>query len=274
MGKGLVGCGLVLLMLGGLVVGGFYFLHHKQTQLTQVAVQMRDQEAQYALLEQHYPFVPPGTGQPVQLTESRLATYLQVRSVVLPVYTHYVEHNSDLSEHARNSGKVGRLADELEDTNVFSERVTQLQATYLRELDQAHMSPKEFLALTRTVYGTMLSAAVSQERKAMEIQVRQLTEAAKNTSPELSRQLTQQRNTIQTMLGSMPDPGNAQVFASNAVILGKTRESVTRLTNAAFDAFLGQADTQFARAHAPGPVSAQDLGQPADAPIAPPPTAP
>ncbi|MBS2028278.1 MAG: hypothetical protein JST54_10265 [Deltaproteobacteria bacterium] len=273
MSKVLVGCGLVMLVLGALVFGGFYFLHHKQTELTQVAVQMRDQESQYALLEQKYPFIPPGPGEPVQLSESRLATYLQVRSVVLPVYTRYVEHNTDLSVRARSSGKVGRLADELEDTDVFTEKVTQLQATYLRELDQARMSPKEFLAITRTVYGTMLTAAVSQERKAMEMQIRQLGDAARNASPEMARQLNQQQATIKTMLAGMPDPGNAQVFAANTVILGRSRESVTRLTNGAFDAFLAQADASFARVHGGPAPTAQDLGQPADGQLAPPPTA-
>lgn len=142
-----VGCGgLLLLVIIGLVAGS-YWLKNKFGGLAKSAEQMKAQKAQLSALEEKYPFAPPADGTLV-LEEPRLQDYLAIREDVLAAFQKFEAHTDELKQRKDKQS----LSEGMAAAQTLTLLGLDVEQRYINGLDQHHMSPDEFQALSNVLF--------------------------------------------------------------------------------------------------------------------------
>lgn len=146
-----IGCGTLVLAGVALAIVGGFWAKKNLGNVAAMGEEMKAQEAQFQKLEQEYPFTPPTADRPVTLTEDRLRAYLAVRDRALPLHRDFEAKAEAL--RAKNQGQEKPdLSATLEAANLIAGLMSSVRKAYLEGLGEQHMSPREFGAITTSLY--------------------------------------------------------------------------------------------------------------------------
>jgi hypothetical protein len=141
-----IGCGTLVLIAVIAVGGGIYWMKHKFAGLAEIGAKVKAQKAQLAALEEKYPFTPPADGT-LTLAEPRLQDYLAIRTDANTAFQKFEAQADALKEKKKASVTEGVQA-----VQTLMALGLDVEHRYIQGLDQHHMSPSEFQALSDVAY--------------------------------------------------------------------------------------------------------------------------
>lgn len=250
-----IGCG-VLVLLGIIAMGAAGYWFKKNLGGAMEAGQQASAQAQdLKALNQQYAFTAPPEGEVLALQESRLNDYFAVRDMALPVFKEFEAQGQELSKKTQN-GEKPSVSDVMQATNLATQFVVKVRASYIDGLKQHKMSPREFTSITGAIYNSHLANAVGASKKAM-AEVRESAKKsladveaklqADNLSEEDRSALEAQRDAFQAQVDSADDQASdgievseksQAVAAANVKLLEKYKDRVEKGDNAGFDALI------------------------------------
>ena len=256
-----VGCGVLLLLVAGVVVAGGLWAKKKFDDTTAGLSQLSEQSEELAALENDFPFDAPGEDELLQLDEKRLAAYFAIREEALPVFKGFEEKSKAFEEkHGKNDPDSPNFGAALEGMKLMGQLVADTRASYIASLKKHRMSPREFHAITRTLYATYMAGAMQGMQAASAQQRESLTKVVEGLDAQLEDEklgeeqrtmLQAQRDALYAQIEAM-ETGMAEqeptsekskaALASNAALLEKNQERIKNFANPAFDAFILDGD--------------------------------
>ncbi|MFY0524385.1 hypothetical protein ACN28I_14840 [Archangium gephyra] len=232
-----IGCGsLVLVGIIAVVAGGFW-MKGKAEEYSgdiQAAGKTAEETRQRAdALNQKYPFSAPAKGVPVTIEEKRLQEYLAVRTTLQPVFKAYEQKAKELQSSA---GENPGLGDAFKAMSQLTSFISELQSTWIDQLEGKKMSPREYHAITAALYTSNWGAVAGDMRR----QQRPMFEQAKKTleqqlaatqDAEMKAALEEQLASINEQLAQLPAedavPGEAEkVHKANQVLYTKYKAQI------------------------------------------------
>jgi hypothetical protein len=252
-----VGCGVLLLLVAGVVVAGGLWAKRKFDDTTAGFTQVGEQSETLAALDREFPFQAPEENELLQLEEKRLAAYFAIREEALPVFEAFEKKGKAFEEkHGKNDPNSADVGAAVEAFGLMGQLVADTRASYIESLKKHRMSPSEFHAITQTLYATYvagamqgLQAATAEQRASLQKALEEMD--AKLESDTLGEQertalqasrdaLYQQLESTDPMVaGQQPTSEKSKVaLAANAALLEKNQERIKKVANPAFDAFV------------------------------------
>ncbi|MBF5046211.1 hypothetical protein FGE12_27590 [Aggregicoccus sp. 17bor-14] len=252
-----VGCGVVLLLIVGVVVAGGLYVKHKVEDTTAGLSRVNEQQASLAALDKRFPFKDPGEDELLKLDEKRLEAYFAIREEALPVFKSYEEKSKAFEKkHGKADSEHVDLGASMEAMKILGGLVADMRASYISSLEKHAMSPREFHAITRTLYSTYvagamqgLQAATAAQRGTLEKELEALDTKLEDEKldDETRTGLQAQRDAIQQQLDAAdqmvaeqapPSEKSREALAANTSLLEKNKERIQNAANPAFDVFL------------------------------------
>jgi hypothetical protein len=252
-----IGCGVLMLLVAGVVIAGGLWAKRKFDDTTAGLSQLSEQSETLAALEKEFPFEGPGENELLKLDEQRLAAYFAIREEALPVFETFEKKGKAFEEkHKDNDPNAANLGAAVEAMGLMGQLVADTRASYIESLKKHRMSPREFHAITQTLYSTYvagamqgLQAATAQQRASLEKALEEMdTRLEQDTLGEEERTALQaSRDALYAQLEAS-DPMVAEqqptseqskaALAANAALLEKNQERIKKVANPAFDAFV------------------------------------
>jgi hypothetical protein len=199
---------------------------------------------------------PPDANRALRLEESRLQSYLAVRSAVLPAFVQFEQTGRAVAVRFPG-GRKSLPGTGLEEERLLAERVLQVHMDYLTALREHRMSPWEFTDITGHIWRSLGARAwgsveemADAELLAMQQQVAALRgQLEDRTLSEAQRSaLDAQRQALQEQLDAVnwePEPDSAtpegqmkQVHLANARLLEKYEERFMEMNSQLLDDIL------------------------------------
>jgi hypothetical protein len=241
-----VGCGAVVFIGVIALVAGGMWAKEKIDDVTQSGDTMQGLEQRVTALDQRYAFSEPPKGQQLELTEGRLQDYLRIRMALKPVLEAF---EVKARQFAPQKGEQVGLTKSLQAVGMMNELRADLSEKWLAELERQKMSPREFHAVTATVYTSAWSKAKGElsphERTRYEQLKSELQKQANDPNlPETAREPVQQQLAqTEKKLAALPSAGTApsgdlKIFATNAALVEKYKKRIEGATSAGLDLFL------------------------------------
>jgi hypothetical protein len=255
-----IGCGtlLLLIVVGG--VGAGYWAKKNFGGVVENTEKMQVQKQQMASLDSRFPFTPPPEGTPLALQEPRLQTYFAVREASMAAFQEFETKARELE--AQNQAGVQRnMSDVIAAGSLLTGLMANVREDYIAALEKNSMSPREFQAITHTLYATYIGDAMVQAKKAQsaasQALEKQLDEVATKLEDEtLTEQqrteLEAQQTALEEQLTALEeaeaaeaekaDPAKAAEaearLAANKALLDKYKERIEKLSNLTFDSMV------------------------------------
>lgn len=154
MKKFLIGCGVVLLLIIALVIGGGIYVAMK---VKSFSADVEKQVAQLESLNQAHPFAAPV---PPTLDEERLENYFQIRRALIKM----TEANPTIQK-LMNSQKVSQM----ELLKIAFNFTRELVREFAGQLESRDMSPDEYMYYAREVYLTVSKGAEDNDPEMKQI---------------------------------------------------------------------------------------------------------
>lgn len=252
-----VGCGVLLLLVAGLVVGAGFWAKRKFDDTTAGYQQLSEQSNTLAALEKDFPFDAPAEGELLKLDAKRLEAYFAVREEALPVFQSFEEKSKAFEKkHGKSDSESPNLGAAVEGMRLMGQLVADTRASYIESLKKHRMSPSEFHAITRTLYATYvagamqgLQAATAEQRSTLEKGVETLDQQLENEKlgDEERSALQAQRDALQSQLDASeqmvaeqtpPSKASQEALTANAALLEQHKERIQKAANPAFDMFV------------------------------------
>ena len=252
-----VGCGVLMLLIAGVVVAGGLWAKKKFDDTTAGFEQVGEQSEALAALDKDFPFEAPGEDELLQLNEQRLSAYFAIREEALPVFQAFEKKGKAFEEkHKDNDPDSANVGAAVEALGLMGQLVAETRASYIESLKKHRMSPREFHAITQTLYATYVAGAVqgmqaasAQQREGMVKLVEALDAQLEDESlgEEQRALLQQQRDALHAQVEAADTAVDAQqptsekskaALAANAALLEKNQERIKKVANPAFDAFV------------------------------------
>lgn len=233
-----IGCGALLLIVGAIFIGGAFWVKSKVSGVVGGAEEVAKQEEKLGALNKKYPFTAPPENKPVRLTEPRLGDYLDIRASLVPIYEDLMEKGKKLDS------KKESIGDGLKAIGMIGEYVVQVRAQFIAALEKKRMSPREFHAITATIYASYVGAGLAEgQREGLESGIARIDEqlASGSVTPEMRPVLQKQRADMANRLAEMKKAetgAELAVYQANRALLEKHEERVKELANPAFDVFI------------------------------------
>lgn len=199
------GCGAVIFVGVIVLVAGGMWAKGKIDETAQSGDKMQGLEQRVTSLSQRYAFSEPPKGQPLALSEGRLQDYLRIRMALKPVLDDF---EVKARQFAPQKGEQVGLTKSLQAIGMMNELRADLSAKWMEELERQKMSPREFHAITATVYTSAWSK----------------TKGDAGTGKKLAA-------------GTAPS-GYPRTFAANAALVEKYKKRIADATSAGLDMFL------------------------------------
>jgi hypothetical protein len=245
-----IGCGVLLVVLIiAMVAGGLWAkgqFEGAAEGMTQDSEKMQQQEQRVVELNKKYSFDAPPEGQPILLTEERLQDYFAVRAALKPVLANYEERGKQLKQ---SEGKRPDIRQSFEAYGTLMGMVADVRMKWLDALAKEQMSPREFHAITASVYGSQFGEAmgkVKQNQRAMFEQLKAgLEQQVKDgrLPPEMRAQIQEQITEVQKKIDALPpptaEPSDVQkIYAANTALLEKYKDQIEQDATRGLDMFL------------------------------------
>ena len=240
-----IGCGSVFILSAIVGVAALFWLKGRVSDAIGGFEQVAAQEERLKSLDEKYPFTPPAEGKPLRLEEKRLQEYLAVRSALVPVFQGFQAKAKDFE--ARHGDKQG-LGAGLEAIGMTGELIREVRDRFAKELDARRMSPKEFHAITGTIYASYLGAGMSQvqegQREVLEKMLKTFDEqlADKKLPAQAREMITKQREQVAMQLAELPkhaiSPEDKAIYEANTALLEKYKAQIEKEANPGLDALL------------------------------------
>jgi hypothetical protein len=238
------------------VAGGLY-AKKKFEDTTAGFSRVNEQEKTLAALEKRFPFKDPGEDELLKLDEKRLEAYFAIREEALPVFTSFEEKSKAFEKkHGKSDPDKADVSAGLEAMGMLGQLVADTRASYISSLEKHEMSPREFHAITRTLYSTYiagamqgLQAATATQRGSLEKEIAALDTKLEDEKldEETRNGLQAQRDALQEQLDAADQmvaeqkptsEKSREALAANTSLLEKNKERIQNAANPAFDAFL------------------------------------
>ena len=256
-----VGCGVLLLLVAGVVIAGGLWAKKKFDDTTAGLSQLSEQSEALAALENDFPFEAPGEDELLQLDEKRLTAYFAIREEALPVFQAFEKKGKAFEEkHGKNDPDNPNFGAAVEAMGLMGQLVADTRASYIESLKKHRMSPREFHAITRTLYATYVAGAMQGMEAATAQQRESMTQVVEGIDAQLEDEklgeeqravLQAQRDALYAQVEAMEAGMAAQAptsekskaaLAANAALLEKNQERIKKVANPAFDAFILDGD--------------------------------
>ncbi len=240
-----IGCGaLVLLGMVGLAAGGMW-VSKKAKDITASAEAFQEQDDRFGALNERFPFTPPADGELLELEAARLEAWLEVNE----------QSRDTAAELEAVYGDASKARDELDgastgaaisavmaQTQRMAGAVKDVRAKLLTRLEQAQMSPAEYVAITQAVITTAAADHVERARDemaklgaSMETSRRQLeAKLADPSTPAAEREALQEalerfsqgQDEMARMESGRLSGAQARIQAANAALVKGLKERV------------------------------------------------
>ncbi len=244
-----IGCGsLMLLGIIAVVAGGFWVKSKTEEyvgDLGALGEKAEQSQQRVTALNQKYAFAAPPKGVPVTVEEKRLQEYLGVRTALQPVWKTYEAKAKELGD---STGEKPGFGDAMKAVGQLSSFIMELQSTWLDQLENKKMSPKEYHAITAALYTSNWGAAMGdfkkQQRPMFEQTKATLEERLANTTDEgLKSALEEQLASVEEQLAQLPDadaePSAAdKVHKGNLVLYEKYKTQIEEQAQQGLDLIL------------------------------------
>lgn len=234
-----IGCGALVLMGVIAMVAGGVWLSSKATDFVAGAEAIQEQQEQFGALNGRFPFTPPAEGELLELRQDRLDRWIRVSEQSRTLATELEEVTSKTAEKAENASAAEAFSAVAAHTKKVMLAVQDARAKLLTHLEQAEMSPAEYVALTQAVISTGATAyveeareGVDQMRSAMEETRKELE--AKLADPETSDEERQAMQAVLAQLGNgdvgmdeqLPTGRQAEILAANVKLLEGFKDQI------------------------------------------------
>ncbi len=241
-----IGCG-ALVVVGLVAIGGVAFwAKRKMDGAVEGLKDAVEQEQQVVSLNEKYPFTPPPEGEPLKLDEKRLEDYLAVRAAVVPVFKSFEGKAKDMEK--RYEGKGDSIGKGLEAMGALTQLYRSVREAWLAELDRRRMSPREYHAITGTVYASYIGKGMAEmqrgHRDELAKAIAELEERRddEGMTPEAKKVVDEQLEAMKAQLESLPEKGEVdekvKVWDANAALLEKHRKRIEEQANSGVDVLL------------------------------------
>jgi len=164
-----IGCGvLVLLGMVGLAAGGVW-VSKKAGDFAASAEEFRQLDDRFSALNQRFPFTPPADGELLELEAARLEAWLEVneQSRDTAAELEAVYGDASKTRDQIDGASTGAVIAVMEQTKRVAGAVLDVRAKLLTRLEQARMSPAEYVAITQAVITTAAADHVERARDEM-----------------------------------------------------------------------------------------------------------
>lgn len=250
-----IGCGVLIIVgIVGVVAGG-YWLKKKSGPLIEMSRRAETQKAEFAHLNEEFPFTAPVEGELMKLDEARLLDYLAVRESALPAYRDFEAKAKSEGERLKQGGDRPKYGEALGAGVTIAGLVIDVRDAYLKGLRDKGMSPREFAAITAAVYGTRVRQGMQQVAEQAPAALAQVDESIRQMEEQLKapgltpeqRQAFEEnlkalRESRATLESSAAPAGDSAVVTANAALLDQHTERIESLMNNAFDLFAVEED--------------------------------
>lgn len=241
-----IGCGSIFVISAIVGIAAIFWLKGRVSDAIGSVEQITAQEERLKSLEEKYSFTPPADGKPLRLDEKRLNDYLAIRSALVPVFQGFEAKAKDFE--ARHRDKQGGIGAGLEAIGMTGELIREVRERFAKELEAKRMSPKEFHAITGTIYASYVGKGMAQlqegQREALEKMLKAFDEqlADKKLPAEARNMIQTQRDQIAKQLEQLPKnaiaPEDKAIYDANTALLEKYKVEIEKQANPALDAFL------------------------------------
>lgn len=253
-----IGCGLLLLIVVGVVAAGGMWAKSKLDGVAESTEKLDKHQERVKQLDEKYAFAKPPKGEPVKLSEARVKEYMAIRAALGPVMEKYGEEGKALEQKTQH-GKQAGFTDAMKAGGLLMDMMADVQGAWLDQLDQKKMSPQEFHAITAALLTADMGKAAGEMTKGQRQMLTQMKAVyeqqanAPNMTEEARADAKSQLADLDKQLAALPKddgPTEAQkIHAANAELFAKYKAELEKTGNMGIDMFLlGSEGSSFAEA--------------------------